>query len=123
MFRPVNLLGRRAGGGQLPAQSLASVCDERLAGGGAELPERGVGEAAHVLLQAFDRPQPAVFATGVRPERIGRRRVPARHVNSVGHVSDGHFVRWPVRKQRLKKVPADSPMQPTHTIHRPAPPN
>ena len=121
MFRLVNRLGRRAGGGQLSGQSFASVFNKRLAGGGAKLPEPGVGDAANVLLQVFRRPQPAVFSTGFRPEIVGCRRVPGRHVDSVGHVSDGHFVLRPVRKKRLKEVPADFPMQATHAIHRPAP--
>ena len=52
MLRLVHRLGRRAGGGQLPGQSLAGVFDKRLAGGGAKLPEPGVGDAANVLLQS-----------------------------------------------------------------------
>ena len=123
MFRPVNRLGRRAGDGQLSGQSLARIFNKGFAGGCAELPERGVGEAANVLLQVFRRPQPAAFSTGFRPEIVGCRRVPGRHVHSVGHVSDGHFVLWPVGKKRLKEVSADFPMQATHAIHRPAPPD
>ena len=121
MLRLVNRLGRRAGGGQLPGQSFAGVFNKRLAGGGAKLPEPGVGDAANVLLQGFRRPQPAVLSTGFRPKIVGRGRVPGRHVDSVGHVSDGHFVLRPVRKERLKEVPADLPVQATHAIDRPAP--
>ena len=120
MPRLLNRLGRRAGGGVVPGQALASVFNQRLAGGDAKLPKAGVGDAANVLLQGFRRPQPAVFSTGLRPKIVGCRRVPGRHVNSVGHVSDGHFVRRPVRKERLKEVPADFPMQAAHAIHRPA---
>ena len=105
----------------MPGQSFAGVFNQRLAGGDAKLPEPGVGEAANVLLQGFRRPQPAVLSTGFRPKIIGRGRVPARHVDSVGHVSDGHFVRGPVRKERLKEMPADFPVQATHAIDRPAP--
>ncbi len=121
MLRLVNRLGRRAGGGQLPGQSFASVFNKRLAGGDAKLPEAGVGDAANVLLQGFRRPQPAVLSTGFRPKIVGRRRVPGRHVDSVGHVSDRHFVLRPVRKERLKEVPAHLPVQATHAIDRPAP--
>ena len=121
MLRAVNRLGRRAGGGQLPGQSFASVFDKRLAGGGAKLPEPGVGDAANVLLQGFRRPQPAILSTGFRPKIVGRGRVPGRHVDSVGHVSDRHFVLRPVRKERLKEVPAHLPVQATHAIDRPAP--
>ena len=92
MLRPVNRLGRRAGGGQLPGQSFASVFNKRRAGGSAKLPEPGVGDAANVLLQGFRRPQPAVLAAGLRPKIVGRGRVPGRHVDAVGHVSDRHFV-------------------------------
>ena len=35
-------------------------------------------------------------------------------------MADGHFVRWPVGKKRLKKMPADFPVQATHAIYRPA---
>jgi hypothetical protein len=56
-----------------------------------------------------------------RPEIVGCRRVPGRHVDSVGHMSDRHFVLRPVREKRLKEVPADFPVQATHAIHRPAP--
>ena len=108
MLRSVNRLGRRAGGGKLPGQAFANVFNERLAGGGAKLPEPGIGDAANVLLQGFRRPQPAVLSTGLRPEIIGRGRVPARHVDSVGHVSDRHFVLRPVRKERLERC-AGSP--------------
>ena len=121
MFRPVNRLGRRAGGGQLPGQSFAGVFNKRLAGGGAKLPERGVGDAANVLLQGFRRPQPAVLSTGFRPKIVGRGRVPGRHVDSVGHVSDRDFVLRPARKERPKEVPAHLPVQAAHAIHRPAP--
>ena len=123
MFRLVNRLERRAGGGQLTRQSFASVFNKRLASGGAKLPERGVGEAANVLLQVFGRVQPAAFSAGFRPEIVGCCRVPSRHMHSVGHVPDGHFVLWPVGEKRLKEVSADFPMQATHTIYRPAPPD
>ena len=121
MLRLVNRLGRRAGGGQLPGQSFAGICNKRLAGGDAKLPKAGVGDVANVLLQGFRRPQPAVLSTGFRPEIIGRGRVPGRHVDSIGHVSDGHFVRRPVGKKRLKEAPADFPVQATHAIDGPAP--
>ena len=123
MFRLVNRLGRRAGDGQLPGQSSASVFHERLAGVGAKFPERGVGDAPNVLLQVFRRPQPTLLSTGSGPKIVGRSRVPGWHMDSVGHVSDGHFVLGPVRKERLKEVPADFPMQATYAIHRPAPPD
>src|SRR5208337_1410324 len=103
--------------------SLASVFNERLAGGGAELPELAVGDTANVLLQGFRRPQPAVFSTGLRPKLVGGRRVPGRHVDSVGHMADGHLVLRPVWKKRLKEMPADLPMQATHPIDGPAPPD
>ena len=35
-------------------------------------------------------------------------------------MADGHFVRRPVWKKRLKKMPADFSMQTAHAIHRPA---
>ena len=120
MPRLLDRLGRRAGGGIVPGQTFASVFNQRLAGGGAKLPKVVVGDAANILLQVFRRPQPAVFSTGLRPKIVGGRRVPGRHVNSVGHMADGHFVLRPVRKKRLKEMPADFPMQAAHAIHRPA---
>ena len=47
-------------------------------------------------------------------------RVPGRHVDSVGHVSDRHFVLRPARKQRPKEPPAHLPVQAAHAIDRPA---
>ena len=123
MLRAINRLGRRAGYSQLPGQSFASVFNKRLAGGGAKLPETGVGNAANVLLQGLRRPQPAVLSTGFRPKIVGCRRVPGRHVDSVGHMSDRDFVLRPVRKERQKDVPAHLPVQATHAIDRPAPAN
>ena len=123
MLRTFDRLGRRARSGQLPGQSFASVLNKRLAGGGAKLPELGVGDAANVLLQVFRRPQPAVLSTGFRPKIVGRRRVPGGHVDSVGHVSDRDFVLRPVREQRQKEVPAHLPVQAAHAIDRPAPAN
>ena len=38
-------------------------------------------------------------------------------MHSVGDVSDGHFVLWPVGKERLKEVSANFSMQATHAIH------
>ena len=120
MLRTVDRLGRRAGRGQLPGQSLAGVFDQRAAGGGAKLPEPGVGDAANVLLQGFRRPQPAILAAGLRPQIVGRRRVPGRHVDAVGHVSDRHLVRRPARKERRKEMPAHLSVQAAHAIDRPA---
>src|SRR5271167_1767323 len=116
MFRLVNTLGRRAGGGQLTRQSFASEFNERFASNGSKLPERGVGEPTNVRLQAFCRSQPAVFSASFRPEIIGYCRVPGRHMHSVGHVPDRHFVLWPVGEKRLKEVSADFPVQATHAI-------
>ena len=49
--------------------------------------------------------------------RVGFRRVPTRHVDSVGHVSDRHIVRWPAWEKRLKEAPTDFPMQATHAVN------
>ena len=68
----------------------------------------GVGDAANVLLQRFRRPQPASFAAGLRPQIVGRSRIPGRHVHAVGDMSDRHFVLRPPRKERLKDA-AGSP--------------
>lgn len=38
-------------------------------------------------------------------------------MHAVGDVSDRHFLRWPVRKQRPKQVPAHLAVQAAHTIH------
>ena len=95
-------LRRRAGDGKFPGQPFAGVFNERLAAGGAKLPEPGVGNTANVLLQRFRRPQPAVLSAGLRPKIVGRRRVPSRHVDTVGDVPDGHFVLRPARKKGAK---------------------
>ena len=44
-------------------------------------------------------------------------------MNSVGDVSDGHFVRRPLWEEGFKEMPADFPMQATHAIHGPASPD
>ena len=121
MFRTVNRLGGRTGGGKLHGDAMANVFNETLAGGGAKLPEVRVGNTANVLLQVFRRPQPAILSTGLHPKIIGRLRVPTRHVDSVGHVSDRYFVLRPVRKERLEDVPAHLPVQATHAVDGPAP--
>ena len=121
MFRTVNRLGGRTGGSKLHGDAMANVLNETLTGGGAQLPEDRVGNTANVLLQVLRRPQPAVLSTCLHPEIIGRLRVPARHVDSIGHVSDRYFVLWPVRKERLEDVPAHLPVQATHAVDRPAP--
>src|ERR1019366_7627025 len=58
---------------------------------------------------------------GLRPEIVGCRRVPCRHMNSIRYMTNGHFVRWPVFEEWFKKMSADFSMQATHTIHRPTP--
>ena len=108
-------------GGQSSGEPLASVLHKSLTGGDAKLPKACVRHTANTPLQGFRRPQPAVFSADLGPKIVGCRRVPARHVNSVGHVSDGHFVRWPVGKKRFKELPADFSMQAANAIHRSAP--
>ena len=105
----------------MSGQSFAGVLDKGLAGGGTKFPERGLGDVANVLLQGFLCRQPAVFSTSIRPQIIGRGRVPGRHVDSVGHVSDRYFILRPVGKERLEDVPAHLPVQATHAVDRPAP--
>src|ERR1035441_3177687 len=65
MPRLLNCLGRRASGGVMPGQALASVVNQRLAGVCSKLPELGVRDAANVLLKGFRRPQPAIFSTEI----------------------------------------------------------
>ena len=120
MLRPLNRLGRRAGGSQLPGQPLAGVFDKTLGWRRSKFPKAGVGDAADVVLQVFHRPQPAVFSAGFRPKLVRRRRVPARHVDAVGDVSDRHFVRRPARKERLEEMAADFAMQTADAIDRAA---
>ena len=74
-----------------------------------ELPELGGGDTENVLLQCFRRSQPAGLAAGLRPQIVGCRRIPGGHMNAVGHVAHGYFVRRPARKERLKEVPAHFP--------------
>ena len=85
------------------------------------MPEGCVGNTANVLLQVFRRPQPAILSTGLHPKIIGRLRVPTRHVDAVGYMSDWYFVLRPVRKERLEDVPAHLPVQATHAVDGPAP--
>ena len=122
MLRPVHRLGRRAGGGQLPGQSLAGVFDERLAGGGAKLPEPGVGDAANVLLQGV----PSSPASAPLPQASVHRSSAAAE-SQVGiwtplvTCPTGTSSSGQCGKSGCKEVPAHLPVQATHAIHRPAP--
>src|SRR5580658_4041177 len=87
MPRLLDCFWRRASGGIMPAQALAGVFNQRLSGGAAKLPKDLVGDAANILLQVLPHPQPAVFSTSLRPEIVGGRRVPSRHVNSISHMA------------------------------------
>jgi len=98
MLRLFNRLGRCSGGGIMSGQPFTGVFHQRLAGSDAKLPKIFVGDAANILFQSFRRPQPTVFATGLRPEFVGSRRIPGRHVNSVRYMADGNFILRPVRK-------------------------
>ena len=51
----------------------------------------------------FRHRQPAPLPQASSREVIGCRRVPRRHVHSVGHMSDRHFVRWPARNSGSKR--------------------
>src|SRR5207237_5952340 len=64
--------------------------------------------------------QPTLLTAGIGPEIVGCRRVPTRHVNSVGHVSDRHLVHRPARKERREKPPAYLTVQAAHAIYGPA---
>ena len=44
-----------------------------------------------------------------RPELVGFRRVPGRHVDAVGHVSDRYFGLRPAWKQRLQRCAGSPP--------------
>ena len=121
MLGSVDVVRRRPRGGQLPGQSIAGVFDERRPGGAAEVPKAGVGDTLNLLFQRIRRPQPAILSTGLRPQIIGWGRVPIRHVDAVGDVSDRDLVLGPVRKERLEDVPAHLPVQAAHAIDRPAP--
>ena len=116
-----DLFGRGARGGQQPGQPFADALHKGPAGFGAKMPDPGVGHPANVLFQGFRRAQPAVLATGFRPEIVGGRRVPRGHVDSVGDVSDRDFVFRPARKQRLEQATAHLPVQAAHPIRRTAP--
>src|SRR5664280_507263 len=102
---------------------LAGVFNKGISGGDSKMPEHSVRDAANILLQGFRRSQPAVLSAGLRPKIIGWGRVPAWHVYSIGHMSDGHLVCWPLRKKRLKEMPADFSVQAAHTIDRPTAPD
>ena len=104
----------------MSGQAPARIFNQRLAGREAKLPETIIGDAAKVRLQIIRRSQPAIFSTGFGPEIVRFRRVPSRNVNSIGHMTDRHFILRPMRKERLEQMPADLAMQAAHAIHRTA---
>src|ERR1700693_73724 len=103
-----DILGRSSRGRQGPGQSLTSVLYERPAGGGPKSPQAVAGDAANLLFQILGGSQPALLAAAFCPKGVGFGGVPGGHVDSVGDVSDGDFVRGPARKQRQKEAPADA---------------
>ena len=66
-----DLCRRGARGGKLPGQTLPCIGDERLTGGGAELPEGSVRHTAHIHSQGIRYSSPTVSPAGGRPERGG----------------------------------------------------
>src|SRR5580704_10987752 len=111
MFGALNRLRRRTRSGQLSRESLANKFNQRLARVVAKLPEPVVRDAANLSSQTFRRTQPAILSAGFGPQIVGHAGIPGRHVHSVGYMRDGHFRRWPARKKRLKKAPADFSVQ------------
>src|SRR5450759_2401456 len=99
---------------------LTSIINERLAGSSAKLPELEVRDTTNSQIHGVRCTQPAIFSTCLSPKIVSRRRIPARHVNPVSHVSDRHFILGPVRKEWSKQIPAHLPMQAAHAIDRPA---
>ena len=84
------------------------------------MPEIGIGNAANAFLQRFRQSMPAILATGTGPQFVGLGRVPGRRVDAVGHISDGNFVRRPMREKRFEEVPADLAMQLADAVDRAA---
>src|SRR5271166_1012884 len=103
MFRLFNGLGRSPGSGIMPGQTLTRVTNKALNGSSAELPKDFVSDATDtLLLHIFRHAQPAILATGFRPQLVSSRRIPGRVMNSVGDVADGDFVHRQSRKERRK---------------------
>ncbi len=122
MLRRFDLLGRRAGGGQVAGtivreHTRPETCWRRCEIARASASETRRMSCSRVSVVPSQRSFPQAFG----PKIVGRGRVPGRHVDSVGHVSDRDFVLRPARKQRLKEAPADLPVQAAHAIYRPAP--
>ena len=120
MRRRGDLRGRRAGCGQLSTQLRPRVLDQRGARRGAEMPQAGVGDPSDTLFQCVRFPEPSVLPAGLRPEIVGLGRVPAGHVDPVGHVADRNLGFRPFREERREETPAHFPVQSTHTVHCPA---
>jgi len=78
-------------------QALRDMVHERLAGGGAKLPEPGVGDAGEWSCSRVSvSPSSGLFHRP--PSKMSAAQSPSSAYGRVGHMSDGHFVGWPVRK-------------------------
>ena len=117
----LDLVGGRPRTCKLQGETLANVGHEGRPGSGTKLPEPRVADAGNPLLEAARAVQPTIFTTGLRPQVVGRCRIPSWHVDSIGDVPDRHFILRPMRKQRPEQPPAHLPVQATHAIDGAAP--
>ena len=106
-------------GGELPRGSLVHARQHRLARLAAHLPQLRVGQLADVLRNGMIA-APTLRAADLRPQGIGRRRVPRRHMNAVGDRADGHLRVRPARKQRPEDLPTHLAVQLADAVHLPA---
>ena len=68
------------------------------------------------------RSQPSLLAAGIRPEIVGGRRIPSRHVHAVGDVTDRHLVLRPSRERAAQRCcRLTSPCKSADAVDRPAP--
>ena len=96
-----------AAAGELAGQAAADGEDQLLPILACHAPQFLFRQARHLGGERFGHPAPTLLPARCRPEMIGARRVPARHVHAVGHMTDRNLGLRPAWKQWLKQSAAD----------------
>ena len=97
---PRNGLGSCSAHGHVPADAFAGIFHQGFSTDGTQRPELFVRNLPKVRCQSGRRSEPTILATSLRPKIVCRRRIPGRHVHTVGHVTDRHFTLRPPGEER-----------------------
>ena len=106
--------------GHLSAYTFTRIVHQGFSARGTHRPQLLVGNTAKILRDGGRRPKPPTLAADLGPKSVGRRRIPCRHVNPIGHVTDRNFLFRPAGEERGEDVSAHLAMQPADAVDRPA---